>query len=74
MGPRCAVGVTRQSALGTWAVVRLMWVLAAQGARQFAGCPLLFGRADWPVGLRAAPLPGQILDMPRLASWRVTLA
>jgi hypothetical protein len=63
-GPCCAVGITRQSARGTWAPARLRWVLAAQRARQFAGCALDEvrppGPADWPVGLgpargRAAP-------------------
>ena len=56
-GPRRAVGVTRQSARGTWASARLRWVLAAQGARQFAGCALGWGAA-WSSRLargRAAP-------------------
>jgi hypothetical protein len=44
-GPRRAVWVTRQSARGTWAPARLRWVLAAQGARQFAECALGWGAA-----------------------------
>jgi hypothetical protein len=56
-GPRRAVGGTRQSARGTWAVAGRAEVgSGGPGARQFAGCALgevLFGPADWPGGLGA---------------------
>jgi hypothetical protein len=77
-GPCRAVGITRQSARGTWAPARLRWVLAAQCARQFAGCAL--GAAAWSSRLagwlgagEGTGGPGKGLDTPRFASWRVVL-
>jgi hypothetical protein len=79
-GPRRAVGGTRQSARGTWAVAGRAEVGSGGPGRSpvrrmrlGVRCCLVQQTGQLALGPargRARPLPGKILDTPELASWR----
>jgi hypothetical protein len=78
-GPRRAVGGTRQSARGTWAVAGRAEVGSGGPGRSpvrrmrlGVRCCLVQQTGQLALGPargRARPLPGKILDTPELASW-----